>query len=63
MTGGWGLGWPQGYKKLRLSVLGFRLVDFFADPPSLAQMTFTQCNRHDICHNRCKFSADNTNYQ
>ena len=43
MTGGWGLGWPQGYKKLRLSVLGFRLVDFFPDPPSLAQMTFTQC--------------------
>ena len=38
MTGGWGLGWPQGYKKLRLSVLGFRLVDFFPDPPSLAQV-------------------------
>ena len=39
---------------LRLSLIGFRLVDFFSekiiagpnwvpDPPSLAQMTFTQC--------------------
>ena len=38
----------------RLSVIGFRLVDFFSekiiagphwvpDPPSLAQMTFAQC--------------------
>ena len=42
--------WPS----LRLSLIGFRLVDFFSekiitgphwvpDPPSLAQMTFTQC--------------------
>ena len=39
---------------IRLSLIGFRLVDFFSekiiagphwvpDPPSLAQMTFTQC--------------------
>ena len=39
---------------LRLSLIGFRLLDFFSekiiagphgvpDPPSLAQMTFTQC--------------------
>ena len=39
---------------IRLSLIGFRLVDYFSekiivgphevpDPPSLAQMTFTQC--------------------
>ena len=44
----------QEQADLRLSLKGFRLVDFFSekiiagphwvpDPPSLAQMTFTQC--------------------